>query len=108
MDRLRNEVIQQRLGIEGVLKYIERNQLRWFGHVKRMEDGRIPKRWHNWTPTTRRPVGRPRKRWIEQIEQALIGRQTTLVEVLEREVFNDRSRWRELVARQDENLLAGR
>ena len=101
MDRLRNEVIQRRLGVESVLSYIERNQLRWFGHMQRMEDGRIPKRWYYWAPTTRRPVGRPRRRWMEQVEQALVKRKTTIMEVMDREIFRDRCRWRALVTRQD-------
>ena len=108
MDRLRNEMIQQRLGVESVLEYMERNQLRWFGHMQPMGDGRIPKRWHRWTPNIKRPIGRPRKRWIDQVKQALERRRTTLAEVMENELFEDRRRWRELVTRQDEHLLAGR
>ena len=35
LDRVRNTIIRQALQIESILDLIERNQLRWFGHVKR-------------------------------------------------------------------------
>ena len=35
----------------------------------RMEGKRIPKRVLEWKPTGRRNRGRPRKRWIEDIEE---------------------------------------
>ena len=41
----------------------------WPGHVMRMEGKRIPKRVLKWKPTGRRNRGRPRKRWIEDIEE---------------------------------------
>jgi hypothetical protein len=39
------------------------NRLRWFGHVQRMEENRIPKRvlYMNWGTTRLR--GRPKNRW---------------------------------------------
>jgi len=40
----------------------------WLGHVMRMEGKRIPKRLLGRKPTGRRNTGRPRKRWIEDIE----------------------------------------
>ena len=43
LDRLRNDDIRNELGVESILDLIEMGQLRWFGHVKRMEDHRYPK-----------------------------------------------------------------
>ena len=45
-DRIRNDNIRQALKVESVLAIIERNQLRWCGHVQRMPDTRDPKRIH--------------------------------------------------------------
>ena len=39
-DRIRNENIRKSLSVEPVLTIIERNQLRWYGHVLRMPDTR--------------------------------------------------------------------
>jgi hypothetical protein len=38
-------------------------------HVMQMEGERIPKRALEWKPMGRRNRGRPRKRWIEDIEK---------------------------------------
>ena len=62
LDRLRNEDIRRDLEIDNVLVLVERGQLRWYGHVKRMPDHRYPKRFLDMIPEGRRPVGRPRKR----------------------------------------------
>ena len=43
----------------------------WLGHVMRMEGKRIPKRVLEWKPTGRRNRGRPRKIWIEDIEEVI-------------------------------------
>ena len=33
-DRMRSELVREELGVESILECVERNQLRWFGHVK--------------------------------------------------------------------------
>ena len=39
VDRLRNAIIKERCGYElSVLERIERNVLKWFGHVERMRE----------------------------------------------------------------------
>jgi hypothetical protein len=40
----------------------------WLGHVMQMDEERTPKRILEWKPIGRRIRGRPRKRWIEDIE----------------------------------------
>ena len=35
-DRIRNEEIRKRVGTTPILKYIKRQQVKWFGHVSRM------------------------------------------------------------------------
>jgi len=41
----------------------------WLGHVMRMDEKRTPKRILEWKPIGRRIGGRPRKRWIEDVEE---------------------------------------
>jgi hypothetical protein len=38
--------------------YIETKQLQWYGHVQRMEEGRLPKEVMKWRPPGRRKRGR--------------------------------------------------
>src|SRR6201990_2655800 len=64
-DRVRSERIRTDLGVEPILDCVERNQLRWFGHVRRMEGAERLRRILVWRPEGRRPAGRPRKRWME-------------------------------------------
>ena len=47
---------------------IERSQLRWFGQVSRMLQERLPKQALLAKANGRRPVGRPRTRWTDYIE----------------------------------------
>ena len=41
----------------------------WLGHVMGMDGGRMPRRILEWEPMRRRIRGRPRKRWVEDVEE---------------------------------------
>ena len=44
-DRIRNEEIQRKAGMEEtVAEKVDRRVLRWFGHVERMDEGRWPRK----------------------------------------------------------------
>ena len=95
-DRMRNEDIRKELYIDSILIFVERAQLRWYGHVMRMEENRTPNRWLNWRPRGRRPLGRPRKRWCDNINEALRNRGSSLQQVLQERRYDDRADWRRL------------
>ena len=42
-------------------------ELRWAGHVARMEEGRSAFKILTGKPTGKRPLGRPRRRWEDNI-----------------------------------------
>ena len=96
-DRVRNEVIRQTLKVESVLTIIERNLLRWYGHVERMPDSRDVKRIHKWKPNKKRPIGRPRKRWEDQIKE--IARREEMDFNTVKTMTQDRQTWRGLIRR---------
>ena len=52
-----------------IVRFVKSKRMAWLGHVMWMERKRIPKRVLEWKPTGRRNRGRPRKRWIEDIEE---------------------------------------
>ena len=56
--------IRKSLNIEPLLLRIEKSQLRWFGHVSRMLQDRLPKQALLAKANGRRPGGRPRPRSI--------------------------------------------
>ena len=50
---------------------IKSRRLRWAGHVARMEEGRSVFKIVTGKPTGKRPLGRPRRRWEDNIEMDL-------------------------------------
>jgi hypothetical protein len=60
-----NELIKN----AGIVRFIESTRIAWLGHVMQMGDKRTPKRILEWKPIGMRIRGRPRKRWIEDIEE---------------------------------------
>jgi len=59
---LTNKEIYARVKIPATTKTIRLNRLRWFVHVQRMEENRIPKRVLYMNMGTTRLRGRPRNR----------------------------------------------
>lgn len=70
-DRIRNEEIRKELEVDPVKKTIERQQLRWFGHLSRMENNRQTKIIWQTKTNIKRQRGRPRRRWDETIAEIL-------------------------------------
>lgn len=61
IDRMRNDRIREELEVTSLLEEVERSELRWYGHVKRMDEKRKPRKYLEWRPLRRRTVGRPKK-----------------------------------------------
>ena len=60
-----NEEVLRRAGIKSIETFIGAARLRWFGHVVRMPDSRLPKFLLDWKPNYgKRSRGRPRKNWM--------------------------------------------
>ena len=60
-----------RMKQEDIIKFIKSQRLRWDAHVMRMENTRTTRKIIEWTPYKTRPVGRPRLRWMDQVEEDL-------------------------------------
>ncbi len=50
---------------------VRKRIMRWYGHVVRMDKERWPHIVHNWKPEGKRPVGRPKQRWMDNVEKNL-------------------------------------
>ena len=68
LDKVCNSEIHNSLSVELLLLRIERSQLRWFGHVSRMPQERLPKQALSAIPNGKRPVGQSRLSWLNHIE----------------------------------------
>jgi hypothetical protein len=49
------------------LIFIKRKRLQWYGHVKRMQDERLPKLIMEWIPGERRKREKKKKTWMEGV-----------------------------------------
>jgi len=54
-DKIRNIIIEQKMNVtRSLLDDIKTKQLKWCGHVQRMEGGRLSKKVMKWSPPGRR------------------------------------------------------
>lgn len=75
LDKVRNEDIRSQMGVHERLNMrIGRRRLRWYGHCRRMPEYRWPRRALEWEPPGRRGRGRPRRTWLEEVEEEMAGR----------------------------------
>jgi hypothetical protein len=54
-----------------IVKLIKSSRIRWYGHVERMQNQRMPKQIAVTTIEGTRKIGRPRKRWKDEVEEDL-------------------------------------
>jgi hypothetical protein len=91
-EKIRNTVIKQKMNVEGsLLEDVKTKQLQCYGHVQRMEEGRLPKEVMKWRPLGRRKRGRPKLTWVEGI-RGLMGEKGLM-----EEDWNDRNNWRKKI-----------
>ena len=64
-----NYVLNDPIKNADIVRFVKSKIMAGLGHVMWMEGKRIPKRVLEWKSTGRRKRGRPRKRWIEDIEE---------------------------------------
>ena len=96
MDRVRNEEVRRRVGIERELaSRAEQRVMRWFGHVERMDEYHMARRVFMAEVSGGRVRGRPWLSWMDGVKLALGNRGMT-VEVA-RQCPKDRKKWRALV-----------
>jgi hypothetical protein len=68
-DKIWNNIIKKRNVTRSLLDDIKTKQLQRYGHVQRMEVGRLPKEVMKWRPPGRRKRGRPKLTWPEEIRR---------------------------------------
>ena len=69
--RLHNEELHSLYRSPNVARVIKSRRLRWAGHVARMQEGRSAFKILTGKPTGKRPLGRPRRRWVDNIRMDL-------------------------------------
>jgi hypothetical protein len=54
---------------KNIINFIPAQRLGWLGHIERMQDTRMVKAIYCWKPISRRPIGRPKTRWVDMLEK---------------------------------------
>jgi len=82
-------------GKETIVNRIRKGRLTWFGHVTRMENGRLPIMALHSQVDGRRDRGRPTKTWMDNIIEDLKVQGMDIREEMDKAI--ERSTWRLLV-----------
>jgi len=67
LDKEKNQCIRGKTGAQNTVKEIKQYQEKWLQDVQRMDTNRLPKQALQYKPIGRRDIGRPKKRWRDQL-----------------------------------------
>ncbi|XP_035838805.1 uncharacterized protein LOC110908170 [Helianthus annuus] len=96
LDRIRNEVIRERLGVARISDKIKEGRLRWFGHVNKRQSTAPVRAVETLTVEGRRSRGlTPKLTWDERIRHDLLELHLT------EDMVHDRSSWRRKIKVKD-------
>jgi hypothetical protein len=65
---LHNDELHSLYSSPNIVRVIKSRRMRWVGHVARMEEGKGVYRFLDGRPEGKRPLGRPRRRWEDNIK----------------------------------------
>lgn len=83
-----NEIRRRTNRIHRTTERIETRQLIWYGHVRRMEENRWPKKALDYTPPNKRKRGRPPATWINGVMATMRDR------AIDEDAWRDKKIWR--------------
>ena len=94
--RLHNEELNDLYSSPNIVRMIKSRRMRWAGHVARMGEERRVYRVLVGKPEEKRPLGRPRRRWVVNIRMDLQEVGCGYMDWIG--LAQDRDRWRTLVS----------
>jgi hypothetical protein len=62
-----NNELDKLIRHKNIINYIKPQRFSWFGHLHRMPEERMVKKVYKWKSMLRRPLGRPKNRWEDDI-----------------------------------------
>ena len=60
-----NQELEELIKRRNIINFIRAQRLSWLGHVERMQDTRMVKAVYSWKTISRRSIGRPKTRWVD-------------------------------------------
>jgi len=64
-----NQELDEIIKRKNIINFIRAQRLRWLGHIERVQGTRMVKAIYSWKPISRRPIGRPRTRWKDDVRK---------------------------------------
>ena len=92
---MHNEGLNDLYPSPNIVRVIKSRRMRWAGHVARMSEERRVYRILLGKPKGRRPLGRPRRRWVDNIRMDLLEVGCGYMDWIG--LAQDRDRWRKFV-----------
>jgi len=92
----KNEELSDLYSLPNIVRVVKSRRMRWAGHVARMGLGRGVYSVMVGKPEGKRPLGRPRRRWEDNIKMDLQEVERGCEDWME--LAQDRDRWRVLVS----------
>jgi hypothetical protein len=93
--KMHNEELCDLYSSQSIFRIMKSRRMRWAGHVARLREKRNAYRLMVRNPEGRKPLGRPRHRWVDNIRRDLVEVGWGDVEWIG--LAQDRDRWRHLV-----------
>jgi hypothetical protein len=63
-----NQKLDKIIKYKNIINVARAQRLGWLGHIKRMPETRMVKAIHSWKPISKRPTGRPKTRWEDDVK----------------------------------------
>jgi len=80
---------------KNIINFARAQRLGWCGHIERMQVTRMVEAIHTWKPISKRPMGRPKIRWEDDVKKDIQRLKVPNWKTL----AQDRRRWKEVVGK---------
>ena len=94
--KLHNEELSYLYSLPNIVRVVKSRRMRWAGHVAHMGEGRVVQRILVGKSEGKNPMGRPGRRWEDNIKMDLQGVGGVCADWMD--LAQDRERWRALVS----------
>jgi hypothetical protein len=64
-----NQELDKIIKHKNIINFARAQRLGWYGHIQRMQERRMVKAIHSWKPISKRPTGRPKVRWEDDVKK---------------------------------------
>jgi len=88
-----NQKLDKIIKHKNIINFIRAQRLGWLGYIERMQETRMVKAIHSWKPISKRPIGRPKTPWEDDVRKDIQKLKASNWKTL----VQDRRRWKELV-----------